>query len=123
VNAAERVSAEGRALRPGEFLAVCHVHGHRFTDRAAFEAHMTGEHGAKPRKPGGPIRPTCGNRDVAAPGWRNGKPESPYAWEAPKPARGGLEKVQRDLEAGKYDVTLPWAGGTYRETVRMGEVA
>lgn len=107
------------------FRAHC-AQGHSridFTDRAAFEDHMTIDHGAKMLQPGGAGWWTIDTRGKlaalpAAPGWRNGKPEAPHAWAAPRRSPGGIEKVARDLEAGKYDLKLHWRDAL---ATRLGE--
>lgn len=106
------------------FTAHC-ARGHErvdFTDRGLFDAHMVSDHGAKALQPGGAGWWTInawGNLAAlpAAPGWSGGKPEAPHAWAAPRRSPGGLAKVARDLEAGKYDMPLTYTG----PTVRLGE--
>jgi len=95
------------------FSAQC-ARGHErieFTDRAAFEAHMIGEHKAKILRPGGTGR--AGDRQMPhrrpAPGWSRGKIEKPYAWAAPKPTPGGLERVTERIAADEYR----WPGFTH----------
>ena len=112
------------------FTAHC-AKGHdrlEFTDRAAFEAHMKGAHGKRKLAPGGASVTYSNPKGKAAPGWRAGKPEEPTPWKAPRPTAGGLEKVARDLTAGKYDLQIhdgspKYSWGTRTETLRMGEVA
>ena len=62
-----------------------------FTDREAFEAHMTGEHKARRQYPGGS---GVGTNDRKAPGWTDGRIDKPYAWKAPSrtPASESLER-------------------------------
>jgi len=99
------------ARRVSSFSAICQ-RGHTrtiFTDRAEFEAHMTGEHGAHP------ITPGAGS--ALKPG------QKPTPWRAPRRTAGGLAKVEESIRAGKYVLVVPRAGGTYLERIPAGEVA
>lgn len=59
-----------------------------FTDPKAFEAHMTGEHGAKKRHPGtGQGATPSGKNGKPAPGWSGGKPAAPHPHKAPPAPR------------------------------------
>ena len=93
---------------------------------AALEAHMRTAHDVRGLLPGSNtqdrVRAAGGysTRPIGnAPGWRNGKIQEPTPWKAPRPSAGGLEKVLRDADAGKYNLTYRYAGGTYAESVPM----
>lgn len=87
-----------------------------FTDPAAFEQHMTGEHKARKLQPGGAVtvQDHRGRHETirrAAPGWSGGKIAKPYPWTAPKPSPGGLEKVAAAIAAGEYTCAVSRDGG------------
>ena len=91
------------------FKATCC--GQSFEGKAgvtALEAHAKAEHKRRKLQPGSNkrdmLQSVYGVR-LTAPGWKGGEPEKPTPWTAPKARKGGLEKVIRDIEAGKYEVT------------------
>ena len=83
-----------------------------FTDRAEFEQHMTTEHRARKRLAGG-CADGHGPR-VNAPGWSGGRIAAPHPHKAPRPSKGGLEKVAADIAAGAYrwSSTTSWIPDT-----------
>jgi hypothetical protein len=91
------------------FSAHC-AKGHdriEFTDREAFEAHMTRAHTIRRLRPGGAALST---NDRKAPGWTDGHIDKPYAWEAPRRTPGGLERVAYRIQNNEYrwPNAAPW---------------